>query len=62
MRSLLIRHFKNEKESWGCAIQLSGTGHYLSPGGGGGGGGKQGDVSDSPFDGYFTEVIPPNNI
>ena len=33
------------------------TGHYYHLGVGGGG-----DLADPPFECYFTEVIPPNNI
>ena len=54
---------------------VQGTGHYLSPGGGGGkaggGSGGFGDLglnkarfilADPPYERYFTEVIPSNNI
>ena len=36
---------------------IQGNGHYYRLGVGGGG-----DLADPPFECYFTEVIPPNNI
>ena len=44
-----------------------GTGHYLSPGGGGGAKDLELNkvrfiLADPPYERYFTEVIPSNNI
>ena len=46
-------------------VFILGTGHYLSPGGGGGRGNlgpNKVKFSRPPFECYFSEVLPPNNI
>ena len=47
---------------WLLCLYLIGTGHYLLPGGTGDLGLNKVKFSRPPFECYFSEVIPPNNI